>query len=73
MKVSMSLKYFIKLDNKYLCLYCVSQYAWASRDFKTKMLPKMLQLFQLLHNIYADQNQFSKDGGTMVRKEKWKA
>ena len=39
---------------------------------KTKMLPKMLQLFQLLHNIYADQ-QFSKDGGTTVRKEKWKA
>ena len=33
----------------------------------------MLQLFQLLHNIYADQNQFSKDGGTTVRKEKWKA
>ena len=51
------------------------QKAWASRDLKTKMLPKMLQLFhkQLLHNIYADQNQFSKDEGTMVRKEKWKA
>ena len=71
MKVPMSLKYFIKLDNKYLCLYCVSQNACASRDLKTKML----HLFhtQLLHNIYADQNQFSKDGGTMVRKEKWKA
>ena len=40
--------------------------------FLRKMLPKMFHT-QLLHNIYADQNQFSKDGGTTVRKEKWKA